>query len=249
MVPTIKYVSELYEPNYQESLLYNRGIFGQIFMISNGLESGNPNKLVIEFNNYLVNILDTEYYYNHSGDKLVSPIVNKIAIRDNLDITKVIGGGVRSAVVTLNAKLAQIIINKFGRKWNRLYQALIENNYTLDENVNMNESGNNKTNVKGKVTTTSSQNNNVYPFDSSEYVPKSSQQSDSTTEGMSNDNEHLGSSTFTRHGRDGLKTSQELIEEEIRLRNEQNFYNIMYDDIDSVIALDVYESEVNYYDY
>ena len=68
---------------------------------------------------------------------------------------------------------------------------------------------------------------------------------DVTTSGGSEDNEthktttHTGTETLTRSGNIGVTTSQQMLESEFKVR-QYDFYQMIYNDIDSVLCLSVY---------
>ena len=69
--------------------------------------------------------LDLEYFGNHSGDKIISPLVSKLLVDDKLTSDSV-------------TRLASIIFSLNGDNWSRLYSALQEEykalqNYNGDE--------------------------------------------------------------------------------------------------------------------
>ena len=69
--------------------------------------------------------LDLEYFGNHSGDKIISPLVSKLLVNDKLTSDSI-------------TRLASIIFSLNGDNWSRLYSALQEEykalqNYNGDE--------------------------------------------------------------------------------------------------------------------
>lgn len=160
--------------------------------------------------------LDMEYYLNHSGNKYISLITDKL-YEDNS--------------TTYLSNLAKVIVLRYGDKWNRLYEALINATYNPIENYSMIEDEN----VGSKVTNTTSGNTNVFGFNtaSADGVPQSITGGEVTTEGLYNDNtRHL-----TRSGNIGVTTSQQMIESSVVLYNKWNLYQIMMEDIDSIMCL------------
>ena len=156
--------------------------------------------------------LDMEYYYNHSNEKWVSPLFEKLI---NLN------GGTIDA--TLMNKLVSIINLKFSDKWNRLHDAFITATYNPIENYSMVET----TEVDSDVST----NNNIYGFNSASAVPVSEQ--NVTANRLNNVTE------VNRSGNIGVTTSQQMLESEIKLR-EWNFFKQMMKDVDSVLCLQLY---------
>ena len=131
--------------------------------------------------------LDSEYLYLRSGEKNISPLLEKTSLD----------------------KVASIIVNKFGDKWNRLYDAFITSTYNPLENYSMTESE--KTNSKVKVT--SSGKSGTYGFNSDDSVPTGESSTETTSEGNADDNRR----ELTRSGNIGVTTSQQMIEEQRRV--------------------------------
>lgn len=132
--------------------------------------------------------LDTEYLYLHSGEKTISPLLEKTSLD----------------------KVASIIVSKFGDKWNRLYDAFITSVYNPIENYSMTESE--KTNSKVKVT--SSGKSGTYGFNSDDSVPTGESSTETTSEGNADDNRR----ELTRSGNIGVTTSQQMLQSELDLR-------------------------------
>lgn len=187
-------------------------------------------------------ILDIEYYMNHSGEKKISPMFEKL-----LSLTG----------VNAMQQLAKVIINKFEDKWNKLYKAFIESEYEPLENYSMEEvetpniTKDSTTNQSTKVET-STENDTTegerYGFNSATPVPtgKATRNGTVTVEGASDDNEshtvdtETGTRTLTRHGNIGVTTSQQMLTSEVTLRTNYNFVEMLYKDVDSVLTLLVY---------
>ena len=161
--------------------------------------------------------LDMEYYLNHSGDNYISPITYKLYVNDD---------------TTYLTKLASIIKLKFADKWNKLYKAFFVDEYNPIENYSMVEDENVNTDIENK----SNGSNNVFAFntESENGVPEGKNAITSTTKGKFDDNHRQ----LTRSGNIGVTTSQQMLQSEIDLR-QWDFYNMMMDDIDSIMCLDV----------
>ena len=129
-------------------------------------------------------------------------------------------------------KVASVIVMKFGDKWNRLYDAFITQVYKPLENYSMTETE--KTNSKLKVT--SSGKSGTYGFNSDASVPTGESSTETTSEGNENDNNR----TLTRSGNIGVTTSQQMLQSELDLRK-WNFANMLYDDVDSICCLCIYD--------
>lgn len=187
-------------------------------------------------------ILDIEYYLNHSGEKFIAPMFEKL-----LNLT---------GVNAMN-QLAKIIINKFSDKWNKLFEAFIESEYEPLENYSMEEvekpqiTKESTENTKTKIET-STENDiteaKVHGFNSVDGVPSGSTERNGVVkvEGGADDNEvhrvdtEKGKRERTRHGNIGVTTSQQLLQSEIELRSNYNFVQMLYKDVDSVLTLLIY---------
>ena len=154
--------------------------------------------------------LDTEYIYLRSGDKTISPLLEHTSLE----------------------KVASIIVNKFGDKWNRLYDAFITSVYNPIENYSMTEIE--KTNSKVKVT--SSGTAGTYGFNSDTSVPTGESSTETTSEGNADDNNR----ELTRSGNIGVTTTQRMLQSELELRK-WNFTDMLYQDVDSICTLSIYD--------
>lgn len=187
-------------------------------------------------------ILDIEYYLNHSGDKFIAPMFEKLLSLDNVNVME---------------KLAKVIINKFQEKWNKLYTAFLDTEYEPLENYNMeqvetpNITKGSTENTKTKVETETENDKTevkTYGFNSVNPVPsgESERNGKVTVSGSKDDNEttrtetETGTRSLTRHGNIGVTTSQQMLQSEITLRTSYNFVEMLYKDVDSVLTLLVY---------
>lgn len=50
-----------------------------------------------------------------------------------------------------------------------------------------------------------------------------------------------GTETLTRHGNIGVTTNQQMITSEVEMRNKYEFYQLLMQDVDSVICLEIYK--------
>ena len=194
------------------------------------------------------------YYFGHSGFKTVSPAYETLI----------------NMTATANELIANIIRNKFNNKWSRVYEALVTNTYNPLNNYEHNETRNgddtntitydtnveNNSDVTSKETTKSGfiVQDNTFGFNSIASVGSSdgSTTEESTVERNPEDNKShsiqtkLGTDTHSKtatetvskSGRD--KSGSKLITEELKLRNSQTFYDIVYKDIDSITTLAIY---------
>lgn len=189
--------------------------------------------------------LDIEYYMNHSGDKSISPLFEKLRNMDDLTDAQVI------------TQIAKIIVNRFEDKWKRLYSAFMESdyepldNYSMEEVETPNITRDSTTKQKTKIETETEDDTSeskVYGFNSADAVPNAEnvRNGKTTVSGNANDNETVtqdketGTRTLTRHGNIGVTLSQRMLQAEIDVRTNYNFFKMLYDDVDSVITLPIY---------
>lgn len=190
--------------------------------------------------------LELDYFISFSNDKYISPLVQKLLDyygndADNLD--------------DVFEYTADIIYQRFGVKWKKIYDALMTE-YSPLENYHMEETRTpDLTDVRtpnitksedGTNGTTSSAQNGVYGFNSSESQPNttaSGTQSNTididTTETGTETFTHTGTESLERAGNIGVTTSQQMLESELKLR-EYDFYKMIYKDIDSILCLGIY---------
>lgn len=152
--------------------------------------------------------LDNSYFYGHSCYKDISIMLESLIELDN-------------ATAFHKAFQSILAINK--NKWDKMYSALFTdydplNDYEIKE----------KENVGSKVTT--SGDSNAYGFNSDIASPVS--ETNTTTEGEKTDNER----ELSRSGKMGGHTTQNLVDEELSLRDKWNFYEQMYKDIDATLC-------------
>ena len=185
--------------------------------------------------------LDADYYMGNSGDKLLSPIHERLLsqLQDKNDAMKMLGS---------------IVYTRFGEKWKKLYSALTQGynpleNYSMEEvrtpDLTTDETQNEKTDMTVERENTAT--NSYKGFNSAEPVPVSKAEGDETvtTTGAKADNEvskkveETGTETTTRSGNIGVTTSQQMLESEFKVR-QYDFYKQVYADIDSVLCLSIY---------
>lgn len=178
-------------------------------------------------------------YASRSGDKWVSPIIINMLEEDSYlteeDLTK----------------LAKMLLDLYETKWQKIGELLKEEynpieNYRRTEVYDLNDTRG-KTG-ENKVASTSenkdSSDDDVYAFNSSAATPSDKNYSESS--GSSNETYTFGEKeTFTKggkmeaYGNIGVTTSQQMMEEEIRIR-EYLFIEKVMEDIDKIITLSVY---------
>lgn len=205
--------------------------------------------------------LDIEYFGNHSGNKTISPLVERLLkIAESTEVDR----------ETLDT-IVDIIKNRYAVTWEKLYAVMsaeydpIEN-YSMTEtdtpNITRTETPNiartRITKQKADVVVISNGTNaaDVYGFNSSEPVPQAETNGNATqrTQGDADNNvtdetedetgtrthTETGSRTLRRSGNIGVTTSQQMLESEIALW-QWNFYQTVYRDVDAVLACPVYE--------
>ena len=191
-------MKRLYETIDDTTFFTNYGIFKAIYTLNAFTWLGEDESEMI----------DLEYYFNHSNEKWISPLFEKLY-------------GMNPST-TLTA-LANIIINKYGDKWNRLYDAFITTTYDPIENYSMTEESNANTDMNV--------NSKIYGFNSETGVNAS----DTNTNGSKLTN----TAELTRSGNIGVTTSQHMLESELNLR-QWNFIDQIMADVDSILCLKVY---------
>lgn len=213
--------------------------------------------------------LDNDYHIGFSAEKYISPLLYKLwekslfingyswedFYNDEFNIEDVI------STLFGNLHLGYIIYERFGVKWKKIYDALVNsqynplNNYDMEEkrtpNLTHTETYNNVTDTRTPNLTTSGNANSktgVYGFNGTS--AKDSAQNDGTSSESvtgtdtnvktgNTTNTETGTDTLTRKGNIGVTSSQQLIESEWELRK-HDFYAMIYKDIDSILCLKIY---------
>lgn len=133
-------MKRLYETIDDSTFFTNYGIFTAIY---NGLTES-PEWLTED----TAKMIDSEYYFNHSNEKWISPLFEKILSIDDS---------------TALSHMASIIWNRYKDKWTKLYDAFVNSDYNPIENYSMIEEGNNNTDLDT--------HQSVYGFNSVNPVP------------------------------------------------------------------------------
>lgn len=213
-------------------------------------------------NNKIVMSLNFAYHGNHSGDKNVSPVVNKF---------------IRDEVATPRAKLADTLFIMYGDKWARLWDAM-HAEYNPIENYDLHEletpaevtrtitpAATTETITPPEITTEikpakTTIENDVSAFNSGDYADNTK----TTTTGDVNDKgtesvdidtagtnkleiDAAGTDVLTvqnerelyRHGNIGIQSATDLLKREIDLR-QWNYFNGVFNDIDTLLTLSIY---------
>ena len=183
--------------------------------------------------------LNLEYFGNISGSKGISPLVSKMLTDGILEDSS------RQA-------LALLISSKFKVNWMRLWNAEIAvydpvHNYDMHEEGT--RTGNNRNESQSADVTQHGRSNTSryshYGFNSQSSNPSDE---DVTTEGGTTNLNRNGSVDYTinegttlhRYGNIGVTTNQQMIEAERSIRM-WNYFNSVYKDIDSVLAIRIYD--------
>ena len=183
--------------------------------------------------------LNLEYFGNISGSKGISPLVSKMLTDGILEDSS------RQA-------LALLISSKFRVNWMRLWNAEVAvydpvHNYDMHEEGT--RTGNNRNESQSTDETHHGRSNTSryshYGFNSQSSNPSDE---DVTTEGGTTNLNRNGSVDYTinegttlhRYGNIGVTTNQQMIEAERSIRM-WNYFNSVYKDIDSVLAIRIYD--------
>lgn len=210
--------------------------------------------------------LDTEYLGNHSGDKIVSPLVYRLLqLSDSETLTQ-------SNINTL----AAVIVRRYAKQWEKLYAVYaaeynpIENYSMIEEltddiketeyghkNVRTDNLSEAKTGTETVAAGTETiTDTDIYGFDSADASPSnketiSNDGEDTTTfnttvanTGTQQDQEsgtdkETRNYTLERSGNIGVTTSQQMLQSEIDLW-QYDFLKIVYANIDEVLTISVY---------
>lgn len=203
-------------------------------------------------NEDMADILTSDYYFQHSGNKTISLLYERI-----LNIYSQYNEDTKYEK-TLN-NLANIIYNRFGNNWIKIYNAYFNTDYKPLENYSMieseteesgtEESGKQATNSNITSASTANNINKFYGFGGNNAVNDSNNDTTTTTtdSGSKNDNytdtnnsvETSRDRTLTRSGNIGVTTSQQMLESELKLR-QYDFFNIMMNDVDKILCSKIY---------
>lgn len=187
--------------------------------------------------------LDLEYVFSHSPEKPISTLYENV-IKKYEDYE----GDIDNIVMV---KLANLIVTKYGEKWNRIHLALISAEYNPIENYDSHETETpnivNIRTIKTKTKLTTTNNNDGFGFNNvgTEGVPVSKIENvvegDDTKNQTSDTNWEQGSRTIERHGNIGVTTNQQMITQEIEMRDKYILFDIMMNDVDALLTLNIYE--------
>ena len=155
-------------------------------------------------------------YLVHSGDKYISKLCIYSYDKDVM------------IPANRSKDIADLLLNKFGDNWNRMYQSLLEQyNPTNDYDKITHEEFN------SKVKNTSASKR--YGFNTPADSPVGDTDIESESSGLKDDN-------FTDshvYGNVGINSRQKLINEELELRK-KNIIEMIFNDIDTMLCLKIY---------
>ena len=211
--------------------------------------------------------LDLEYHGNHSGNKIISPLLENLIDENGISNDNTL-------------KICRLMYTKYNINWNKLWATLyvdydpIVNNWKKEENKfikgrqeNTYKKGeqNNQTSIGSETSTVnygnqeSSTTNDLAAFNSSNYskdnksVSNIGSHSDTTTsngrsdnykDGERNDNTVEGERTdvniINSEANIGVMTTQQLLESEHNLWADWSFFEQVFKDIDTILVTQSY---------
>lgn len=192
--------------------------------------------------------LDIDYYGNSSGEKYVSPLINKIMSGDTLTTAE-------------KELLAVTILALCGVNWAKEWETL-EAEYNPIENYRMTETMTDDETVidyghtvehSGTETTTpdltQNRDSTFHGFNSTDGVPLSGETATATgtneleldtADAESGRDTHTRNYELTRSGNIGVTTSQQMLESERALWVWNYFLDVVFPDLDRILALEIY---------
>ena len=188
-----------------------------------------------------VDTLNQDYYLSHSGDKYISPFVERLF-------------NAGKTASEISSYVATICYNRFGEKWKKIYDALMTEynpleNYSMEEtrtpNLTDSDTENVGTSISSNRTTNANSKYKGFNADAPVTITTTDGSEDSSTTGTKLANEttrtstHTGTEKLQRAGNIGVTTSQQMLESEFKVR-QYDFYKELYNDIDSVMCLMIY---------
>lgn len=244
-------------------------------------------------------IIDMDYHGNKSGCKLVSPLVSKLLVNDELPSER-------------QSQLATLIWKKYGVAWSKAWDAINSeydplNNYkikktekedktftidgtkTIDKTIG--DTGTVKTDNTGDVITENNENlvhngtnnsvgntnNSIFGFnsDNASNADKSTSNQDNTTNStdvnkinskvtdgrselvtknlvtkddstMTDETSHTTDGTLVTDidGNNGIKTPQEMLDNELKLRFDWSIFDLIYKNVDDVLTINIFKETI-----
>lgn len=172
----------------------------------------------------------SEEYYAHSSLKKLSPIMRKW-VNDAVDINALID------------KIANALVSRYGRNWERITKAYFLENYKPLDNYNMIETKTPRVETTNTINTgtdiVNEQKSKVYGFNSTNPVGDS--ENEVTTTGDKTKNEttsvtsYDGIDTLERSGNIGVTTSMQMLIQEVEGR-QYDFWKNVFADIDRLLC-------------
>lgn len=129
-------------------------------------------------------------------------------------------------------ELARSIITRFGSRWEQYINEL-ELEYQPLHNYDMTE----HEEVNSSITVSGNEEHTVQGFNSNDYKPESKNEDSHTTSGNVDDNFR----DLNRYGNIGVTTSQQMLEAEIKLRDENVLIKRLFKDVSNFITVGVYD--------
>lgn len=213
---------------------FYQGAIFSLFTPDDGLHWVTPAVNLLDF--------DLEYFTNHSGQKNIAPILTSLQNNPQRD-----------------AIIKRVLLNRYKDKWNRLYDALNAeynpiHNYDRKEThtdkgtVGTVSKGDSTSTTNGTTTSQSEGNLKANAFNQgmlpqSESTDRNTVNNDSAVTNVINNNDTVTTDktlTITTQGNIGVTTTQQMITQEIQMRDMYNFVDILYKDIDKVLCLSIY---------
>ena len=170
--------------------------------------------------------LDMEYCLIHSGDKKLSTTFYRIAKASPDD-------------EALWQRWCWLIYSKFKDKWNKIYSAMMTDYNPLenyDSNEEISRTGDDK--ISNNVNLDTKGYNKSFNSADLEEIEKTHSEGNATNNYSKTD--YNSKVTTKKHGNIGVTTSQQMLESEIDLRSKYNFYNIIMNDVDSMLTTNLY---------
>ena len=190
--------------------------------------------------------LDIEYFGNHSGYKMASPLLDKIAYR--VEERQV---GTNDPNDERMKMLRNALKAMYGYEWQKLWDAWKAqydpiHNYDMTEGIvdHTHEKNDKNTITDSKSETDMKTVNSVKPLNSASMEPLTQSESDMDTTRLKLNNEEVKDDTMnrwetidkTRSGNIGTLSYQDMLQKEMDLRK-NHFFDIIMTDLDKVLTI------------
>ena len=225
-----------------DAVMNDLAIFSYLAQTDGGTPPEPVFTLISDFinqDNYV--LLDTDYEVGFSGDKIISPLLEKILVQSLSDLGYSIEDFMDDSfndysslipLILMNYGIGNILYQRFGVKWKKIYDSLVASVYNPINNYDMEETR--TPNLSTGVTANAESKTGVFGFNGT------SAKDSATNDGNSSSTTTLtGTDTLTRKGNIGVTTTQQMITQELELRK-HDFYRMIYMDIDSILCLKIY---------